>query len=155
MLGIRCRRIPFIFLVTMADDEIDLNPSSTAGEVPRKRTRPVDTPPESGFLQIRVYFVVLKAGEDTFTKSRYFREFSVPEGEKIVSSPDAESPFVSAGILHGIVLNFFGAAALATISKINSGDGDVTEHSLIGNSNTDYKVSSMITSITQFMIQHE
>ena len=133
----------------MVDDEIDLNSSSTSGEVKKKRTRPVDTPPESGILLVRVHSVVLKGGKDTFTKSRYYRDFSVPEGEKIVSSPDAETPFISAGILHGIVVNFFGTTALETISKIASGDGDVTEHSLIGDSHADYKVSLMITSIFQ------
>ena len=80
---------------------------------------------------------------------RQNRDFSIPEGVKIVLSPDEETPFISAGILHGIVVNFFGTTTLETISKIAFGDSDVTEHSLIGDSYADYKVSSMITTIFQ------
>ena len=148
-LAIRRWHLYFIFLVTMADDEIDLNPSSTSGEVKKKRNRPVDTPQESGILLIRVHSVMLRGSKDTFTKSRHYRDFSVPEGEKIASSPDAETLLISAGILQGIVVNFFCTTALETVSKITSGDGDVTEHSLIGDSHADYNVSFMIISISQ------
>lgn len=147
-LAIRRWHLYFIFLVTIAD-KIDLNPSSTSGEVKKKRNRPVDTPQESGILLIRVHSVILRRGKDTFTKSRHYRDFRVPEGEKIVSSPDAETLLISAGILHGIVVNFFCTTALETISKITSGDGDVTEHSLIGDGHADYNVILMITSISQ------
>ena len=59
------------------------------------------------------------------------------------SLTEAESgnPQISAGSLHGVIIKFFGATADATIAKILSGDGEVSEHSLIGNSTADYNVS--------------
>ena len=122
-------------------DEVDLNPSSTLGEVTKKRTRQVEIPPETGDLDIRVYIIILKGGHDIFTKSRTYKAFSVPDGQKIISNFNTETPSISAGILHGLVVNFFGSAALDTMTKIASGDGDVTEQSLMGDGHADYKVS--------------
>ena len=145
MLATGCSHRHVIFVVIMSDDEdedeVDLNPSSTPGEVTKKRSRTVETPPESGDLKIRVHVTILQKGQDTFTKSRYFREISIKDGQNIVSNFNTETPSTSAGVLHGLVVKYFGSTALGMIDKIASGDGDVTEYSLMGDGYADYKVS--------------
>lgn len=125
----------------MAEEELDLNPVSTkvAGS---KRTRPKEAAPDDGDMMIIVSAIVLKGGGDTFTKSRHYREFSVPLAKQYLEHSSLENPTIPAGVLHGLVVQFFGKTARQTIDKISSGDGEITEHSLIGDSTADYQVST-------------
>ena len=124
----------------MADDEVDLNPLSTNIEVKKKRPRPLESPPEDGSLFITVFSIVLRGGSDTFTKSRFSREIVIPVAQKFITSPNTVEPIISSGTIHGLIVDYFGSLADETIAKITSGDGDVSEHSLVGDSHADYKV---------------
>lgn len=132
--------ISAILIVIMADEEVDLNPTSTKSDAPKKRARPTDTAPESGPLDILVYPVVLKSNADTFTKSRIGRLIKIPDGQKHISDGTAEESVISAGVAHGLVVNFLAAAADDTIAKISSGDGEITEYKLVGDRTADYNV---------------
>lgn len=125
----------------MAEEEVDLNPTSSkvAGT---KRTRPIVAAPDDGILVITVSPIVLKGGGETLTKSRYYRDFSVPLAKQYLVDSTTENPTILSGILHGLIVDFFGKTALETIAKISSGDGEITEHSLIGDSTADYQVSN-------------
>ena len=128
----------------MADDEVDLNPTSTKPDAAKKRTCPSETAPESGDLEVLVFPVILKTGGDTLTKSRIGRLFKLPDGQNLVSDSVAESSFISAGVVHGLVVNCFALKADDTIDKIVSGDGEITEYSFVGDRNADYNVGSVI-----------
>ena len=45
------------------------------------------------------------------------------------------------GTLHGLLVDKFGSMARDVISQINSGDGEITEQSLVGDSRHGYQVS--------------
>ena len=137
----------------MAEDLVDLNPISTSTKVEskKKKERPVENPPDDGALIITLYSIVLKGGTESFTRSRFSREISIPMAQKFVSDSAKESPSIIAGVLHGLIINHLGQLAADTIAKIMSGDGEVTEHSLIGDAHADYKVSF---SLHEFLIYH-
>lgn len=121
------------------EDEVDLNPVSTRVEVKKKRSNTVLNAPEDGPLNITIHVIVLKGGTASFTKSRFSKEICIPDALKYLSDGDSESPSISAGDLHGLIVKQFAELANDTITKIQSGDGEITEHSLIGNAHADYK----------------
>lgn len=123
----------------MSEEEVDLNPISSRVEVKKRKARPVEVPPEDGPLNITIHVIVLKGGTDSFTKSRFNKEILIPDALKYLSEGSSESPTMSAGDLHGLVVKYFGELADETIAKIQSGDGEITEHSLIGNAHADFK----------------
>lgn len=125
----------------MAEEEIDLNPKSTATSVVRKRPRAVLTVPDDGPLHITVFSIVLKAGTESFTKSRFSREITIHDAKSRITDPTSSTPTILSGELHGLVVQFFGELAAETLARIYSGDGEVTEHSLIGDGHADCKVN--------------
>ena len=125
----------------MAEENVDLNPISLGGEIKKKRPRPIPVAPLEGNLLITAYSIVLKGGTDTFTKSRFSREVVINDAQKFVCDSTTESPSIFAGTLHGLLIDKFGSMARDVIAKINSGDGEITEQSLVGDSRADYQVS--------------
>lgn len=125
----------------MAEEEIDLNPKSTTTSVVRKRPRAVLTVPDDGPLHITVHSIVLKAGTVFFTKSRFSREISIHDAMSSITDPTSSTPTILSGELHGLVVKFFSELAAETVAKFYRGDGEVTEHSLIGDGHADCKVN--------------
>lgn len=135
----------------MAEDLVDLNPISTKVDSKKKKDRPVENPLDDRALIITLYSIVLKGGTESFTRSRFSREISIPMAQKFISDSAKESPTIIASVLHGLIINYLGQLAADTIAKKMSGDGEVTEHSLIGDAHADYKVSF---SLDEFLIYH-
>lgn len=130
----------------MADvEEVDLNPISTKPSVVKKRPRPVVAAPNNGPLIITINSVVLKGGTETYTKARLSREISIPDAIGYITNPTEANPTILAGELHGLIVKYFGELAALTIAKIVSGNGEVTEHSLVGASQADYQVNTLLT----------
>ena len=125
----------------MADENIDLNPISLGGEIKKKRPRPIPVAPTEGNLLITAYSIVLKGGTNTFTRSRFSREVVILDATKFVCDSATDAPSIFAGTLHGLLVDTFGSMARDVISQINSGDGEITEQSLVGDSRHDYQVS--------------
>jgi hypothetical protein len=135
----------------MADDLVDLNPVPTKVDSKKKKQRPIESPPDDGPLIITLYAIVLRGGTESFTRSRFSREISIPIAQTFITHSTRETPTILAGALHGIIINYLGHLAADTIAKIVSGDGEVTEHSLIGDAHADYKVSYIPQKFHTFM----
>lgn len=125
----------------MAEEEIDLNPITTKAPAVKKRPREVPTAPANGSLHISVYSVVLKGGSETFTKSRFSRVIEIKNAITSIIDPTSSTPAILSGELHRIVVKFFGELADETMEKIRSGDGEITESSLMGDGHADCKVN--------------
>jgi hypothetical protein len=63
---------------------------------------------------------------------------------------NVEFPTICLEDLHKIIIDTFAAKAAVTLAAIASGDGIVTEQSLVGNDRHDFNVSS----INSFMCLH-
>jgi hypothetical protein len=98
------------------ENEVDLNPISTGVEVKKKRARTVVKAPEDGPLNITIHVIVLKGGTASFTKSRFSKDILIPDALQYLTDGDSESPSISAGDLHGLVVKQF--AEIAKTSKI-------------------------------------
>jgi hypothetical protein len=125
-----------LILFTMAEKEVDLNPISTRVEVKKRKTRAVEVAPEDGPLNITIHVIGggehHKGGTDSFTKSRFTKDFLFPDALEHLSEGSSESPSISAGVLHGLVVKHFAESANDAIAKIQSGDGEITERSFMG-----------------------
>jgi hypothetical protein len=107
--------------------------------VKKRKARAVEVAPEDGPLNITIHVIVLKGGTDSFTKSRFTKDILIPDALEHLSEGSSESPSISAGVLHGLVVKHFAESANDAIAKIQSGDGEITEHSLMGNAHADFK----------------
>lgn len=93
----------------MAEELVDSNPISTKVDSKKKKDRPVEN--------LTLYSIVLKGGSESFTRSRFSREISIPMAQQFISDSAKESPTIIASVLHGLVINHLGQLAVYTRSR--------------------------------------
>ena len=135
----------FISFTMVDEDDVDLHPVSTRVQVVKKRPREVQTAPDNGPLIITINTIVLKGGTQTFTKSRFSRDIKIPDAISLITDPTKAIPTILSGELHKAIVKYFGEMAATTIAIIMSGSGEITEHSLVGDSQAEYKVNIICT----------